>query len=176
MAAWLSVRPNYSSHHAPSAALARLVRHAGPVLGHRPRVGQKRDFGPEGESGSGYPGLSAPPGRRCSRPLALRPPTGLGTGGAPGACLFCPAPVTLAPTWSSRDCQTSGWLGPAFASRGLGLARWSQGDAEARVASLPARSACPLGGVQASEAPRTRCPQPTWHQPRPPRTLLCCIV
>jgi hypothetical protein len=32
-------------------------------------------------------------------------------------------PVTLAPTWSSRECQTSGGLGPALASRGLGLAR-----------------------------------------------------
>lgn len=69
--------------------------------------------------------------------LAVRSSTGLGMGGAPGACRFCPPPVTFAPTWSSRECQTSGGLGPAFASRGLGLARWSQGDAEARVASIP---------------------------------------
>lgn len=53
-----------------------------------------------------------------------------------GAGLGVPSMLSLvtfdhpAPTWSSRECQTSGGFGLALASRGLGLTWWGRGDAE----------------------------------------------
>lgn len=135
MAGRLAWPADYASQRALGAEPRAIwIWRANRTLGHRPR-GRERGrwvLAPENGSGLGVTGSWA------GEEVFSETGTGslelsLTEGGAELGVVSMLSLVTFdhsAPTWSSRECQTSGGFGPALASRGLGLARWSRGDAE----------------------------------------------
>lgn len=115
--------------------LARFGSGVRTELGHRPRGRERGRWVLAPENGSDGLGVT---GSWAGEEVFSETGTGslelsLTEGGAELGVVSMLSLVTFdhsAPTWSSRECQMSGGFGPALASRGLGLARWSRGDAE----------------------------------------------
>lgn len=149
------VRLHYSSHHDPGAALAQfgLARGSGtwaPALGG----GEKWDLGTEVESDKADRDLAFFLEAAACCPV-LYP--GLDMGRSDGGLLLSHALCGSCSNVEFLECQTSSGFGPAFASRGLGYSCWGQGDAEARVASIPLP---PSVSIKAGWRRRKRRPPP----------------